>query len=663
MAIEWLRLAAIGWLAAAAIGLIGRGRRVARLLLAAGCVCGVVAGAVSHLLAPAPGCVDFGLGGAPPCAALDGAGAWLLGFGLLAALPACLLATPAAGAWRGWTVGAASTLLGALGVFALRDAISLLVAWELMSLGGALMLLAEARVTGAPREGGGGVLFMLALLEVGSVALIAAFLVLGHAAGSMALDDFARGAGLLSPAAAWGVGLLLLIGFGAKLGVLPFYEWLPGAYGSGSGATGTLLSGVVLNAAFYALGHAFTAWLAPTGAAFGLGVLLIVAGVLSALLAVLFAFQEEDWRELLALSTAENACVAIAALGASLLFASGGEPELAGLAWLVALLHLAQHPLAKGALLLAADGARGAQGDYRLAQRGLLRRAPWPLGVGSVLAGMSLAAMPPVAGFVSEWYLFQTVFQGFHLASLSARLVLALSGAALAVTAAVAFATFVKLLGLGLQGDGNGKRSRIGWSTALAVGALGAGVLVLAIALPWLAPHLHDAAAVYAATAAERLRAGWLMVPLSDHFAFVSPTKLVIAGPLLALLPIGCLLLARAWKTRPVPVWYGGLPRAGARVATTALTFSNAMRTFYSFVYRPTLDVEHEHHGQAQYFLKRLSFTPAVTPLFGPLLFVPAVACVQGLAYGLRVLQSGRMTSYLALPGLALVAILVIAII
>ena len=49
------------------------------------------------------------------------------------------------------------------------------------------------------------------------------------------------------------VGVLLLIGFGAKLGLLPFYEWFPGAYGSGSGASGAIMSGVVLNAAFFGL--------------------------------------------------------------------------------------------------------------------------------------------------------------------------------------------------------------------------------------------------------------------------------------------------------------------------------------------------------------------------------------------------------------------------
>ena len=61
-----------------------------------------------------------------------------------------------------------------------------------------------------------------------------------------------------------GLGVLFLIGFGAKLGLLPFYEWFPGAYGSGSGATGAVMSGVVLNAAFFALARALTAWLPVT---------------------------------------------------------------------------------------------------------------------------------------------------------------------------------------------------------------------------------------------------------------------------------------------------------------------------------------------------------------------------------------------------------------
>ena len=92
------------------------------------------------------------------------------------------------------------------------------------------------------------------------------------------------------------VALLLLIGFGAKLGLLPFYEWFPGAYGSGSGATGALLSGVVLNAAFFALSRSLLDWLpvSPGWPVSAPGVFIVAAAVASAILTALYAFQEED---------------------------------------------------------------------------------------------------------------------------------------------------------------------------------------------------------------------------------------------------------------------------------------------------------------------------------------------------------------------------------
>ena len=232
---------------------------------------------------------------------------------------------------------------------------------------------------------------------------------------------------------------------------MPFYEWFPGAYGSASGATGAILSGVVLNAAFFGLSRGLMSWLPPPPAeAFPvLAVIVIVVATISAILTILYAFQQDDWRQLLSLSSAENASIAVVALGASLLFGSYQLSELAGLAWTVALLHLAGHALAKGALFMTADGLRRANGTYAIVSGA---GGHWLFGVGALLAAISLSAMPPTAGFVSEWFLFQTVFQGFHLPNLGGRLVLALAGAGLALTAAIAFATFVKVLGLGVLG-------------------------------------------------------------------------------------------------------------------------------------------------------------------------------------------------------------------
>ena len=224
---------------------------------------------------------------------------------------------------------------------------------------------------------------------------------------------------------------------------------------SGSGATGVLFSGVVLNAAYFALSRGWNGWLGvanDSGTAFGLGVVAIAIGVVSAVLAILFAFQQDDWRTLLSYSSAENASVAVAMLGVTQLFRSDHLNELAGLAWTVALLHLAGHSLAKGALFLVADGIQASTGNYDIVPRGWIRNSGFMLGLGALFAAMSLASIPPQAGFVSEWYVFQSVFQGFHLSAFTGRLVLVLAGAGLALAAAVALATFVKLFGLGLLG-------------------------------------------------------------------------------------------------------------------------------------------------------------------------------------------------------------------
>lgn len=663
MSNELLLAALAAWLIATALALIGRGLALARALLGLGGF-GIVLLALTALPGGvAPIATVLGIGPAGSTFQLSPEALWLMGFGMPGAILAGWLSTPSS-QQRGWIFGAGTSLIGALGVFGFQDAATFLISWEIMSLGGAVMILGEKL---AP-ESGRPVLFMLALLEAGTVALILALVLLAAEAGSFAFADLPGGAHAMPLAEQLFVALLLLIGFGAKLGLLPFYEWFPGAYGSGSGATGALLSGVVLNAAFFALARGLVQWL-PANAGMPVsiaGIFIIAVAVVSAILTALYAFQQEDWRSLLSLSSAENGSIAVCLLGAALMFRQDGLADLAALAWTVALLHLAGHALAKGAMFLSADGAYRASGSYTLVQGGILRRSSWIFGLGALLAAMSLAAMPPQAGFVSEWYLFQTFFQGFHLASLASRLTAALAGAGLALTVAVAFATFIKVFGIGLLGRGEAGRAAVPVSNAAAVGLLGLLVLALAVGMPaWLGTLSSASAALFGVDAPAQMRDGWLLVPLTAKFAFISPSKLVIAMPLLALLPIGMLLLSMRRHVRRAPVWYGGRSQDARRSATTALTFSNALRTFYSFIYRPTLETEREaaHAGNGQpYFIRRLTFTHDVAPIFGPHLFAPLEKLVTALSKGFRIIQSGHLNFYLALVGFLLVIILLIAI-
>jgi hydrogenase-4 component B len=636
--------------------LVERSGKLVRFGLVLGC-CAGIAGCVVTL----PGSSSlfsfhFNLADTLVQFQLSAGALWLLLFGLLPALFVCGLSTPSKIRSNApWLGGLALTLLGALGVFGMQNAMSLLIAWEVMSVGGAVMILGEAIPDGA----GTPVLFMLSLLEVGAASILLALLLLGNHAGAYTFNALS-GAQMVSAPLALLVGLLLLVGFGAKLGVLPFYEWFPAAYGAGSGATGAIFSGIVLNAAFYALSRGLLEWLPREGRwIMSVAMITIIAGVLTAILAIFNAFQEEDWRRLLSLSTAENAGIAVGMLGASLLFTANGLPGPAALAWIVCLLHLAGHSLAKGTLFLSADGVFSASESYAIRQAGILRNTSAFFGVGALFATMSLAALPPQAGFVSEWYVFQTLFQGMQVHNVAARLTITLAAAGLALVAAVALATFAKLFGIGLLGDGSSGPTRLSPARCGSVFFLGLCVLVLAIGMPWWVQSLGLASqALFGMNAPASMKDGWLLVPLSGKFAFISPSKLIIVGPLLALLPVTLYLLSRRlFRLRRVPLWSGGRREDTQRIATTSLAFSNALRTFYGFIYGPTHNLEREYdHGP--YFVKRLIFNQEVAPICGPYLFAPVTRLVQAIAKRVSALQSGYLNFYNALIGILLVLIL-----
>jgi hydrogenase-4 component B len=219
------------------------------------------------------------------------------------------------------------------------------------------------------------------------------------------------------------------------------------------------------------------------------------------------------------------------------------------------------------------------------------------------------------------------------------------------------------VFGIGLLGRSARTVAPVSAGSAIVVGLLGLSVITLAVGMPaWLGALRVVIADEFGTLAASEMSDGLLLVPLTAKFAFISPTLLVIVMPLLAIVPFILVLANRRYAVRRVPVWYGGFDQDPERASTTALTFSNAMRTFYSFVYRPTEEVESEAHGP-DYFVHRLHFSHDVAPIFGPYLFAAVMRAVYYLANKLRALQSGHLNFYLALIGGLLVIILALTLI
>jgi hydrogenase-4 component F len=203
----------------------------------------------------------------------------------------------------------------------------------------------------------------------------------------------AQGARLSRPwlLTAW---VLLLTGYGTKMGLAPMHTWKPDAYGEAPGIVGALLAGGLTTMAFVAILRAQRVMLAA-GVGLAASRTLLGLGLFSLLVAALFLLGTRDFKRMLAYSSVEH--MGILSLGAAL----GG----AGL-W-AALFHVWSNALTKGSLFLSAGNLRRAAGARtRDDVSGMIMLAP----VSSRLfvAGMlAVTACPPFGPFFSELKILQ----------------------------------------------------------------------------------------------------------------------------------------------------------------------------------------------------------------------------------------------------------------
>ena len=211
----------------------------------------------------------------------------------------------------------------------------------------------------------------------------------GGGGGDLTFEALAaQGAGLSRPwvLAAW---VLLLAGYGTKMGLAPMHTWKPDAYGEAAGIVGALLAGGVTTVAFTAILRV-RAVISAAGEGAAADRTLLAIGLFSMLVAALFLLGTRDYKRMLAYSSVEH--MGILSLGAAL----GG----AG-AW-AALFHVWGNSLTKGALFLSAGNIRRAAGGHTLDEvRGMSALTPWSAGI--FVTGMFVVtALPPFGPFFSE---------------------------------------------------------------------------------------------------------------------------------------------------------------------------------------------------------------------------------------------------------------------
>jgi multicomponent Na+:H+ antiporter subunit D len=233
-------------------------------------------------------------------------------------------------------------------------------------------------------------------------AIVATWLV----AGTL---DFVPGGileGKLSEPAATALLALFMLGI-AKAALMPFHRWLPAAMVAPAPVSALLHAVAVVKAGVFAVIKiaVYVFGLDAAGASFEWLGYLAAFTVISA---SLIALASDNLKRRLAYSTVSQLSYIVLAVAV-----------LAPLSVAAAALHVMTHAFAKITLFFAAGAIFTASGKTEVSQLdGIGRRMPWTMSA-FALAALSLIGIPPAAGFLSKWMMFQGAADASHWMALA----------------------------------------------------------------------------------------------------------------------------------------------------------------------------------------------------------------------------------------------------
>jgi formate hydrogenlyase subunit 3/multisubunit Na+/H+ antiporter MnhD subunit len=535
------------------------------------------------------------------------------------------------------------------------DAYTFLVAWEFMSLASWALVMAHHRETGDQRAG----FVYIVMATFGALALLLAFGLLAGAGGAYTFDAM-RAASPSAGVAALALALALA-GAGSKAGLAPLHVWLPLAHPAAPSHVSALMSGVMTKVAVYAfirivfdlIGPPDWRWSAP----------ILALGAATALLGVLHALMQTDLKRVLAYSTIENIGLIFVAIGLALAFKASGLAGAAALAMTAALFHSLNHALFKSLLFFGAGAVQTATGERRMGRLGgLLNRMP-ATGFFMLAGCAAISALPPLNGFVSEWLMLQAILLGPQFPQWTLKLLTPAVGAAVALTAALAAACFVRAFGipfLGRPRSGEAAEAQevdrfsLAAMAILAVLCLAAGVFP-GVVIDTLKPV---ALAVTGAAMPLQAKIPWLSIaPIAESRSSYNGLLVFLFIAASGAMAASAIHRFASDALRRAPAWDCGFPDSSPATQYTAESFSQPIRrVFGGFVFRSRERLDMPAPGETRPAVYNLTLRDPVWDGF----YTPLGELVGAIATRLNRLQFLTIRQYLSVVFAALVGLLLV---
>lgn len=542
------------------------------------------------------------------------------------------------------------------------DALFFLIAWEVMAAASYFLVLFEDERVENRRA---AFLYMV-VAHVGAIAILLSFgvmagLVTGFEGFGGYTFDAMRQA-QFPPQWATAAFLLAFFGFAAKAGVIPLHVWLPEAHPVAPSNVSALMSGVMLKTAIYGiirvtfdLIRVFPWWW---------GAFVLVLGLISAVVGVLFAIMQNDLKRLLAYSSVENIGIILIGTGLAMIFTSFNLPLMASLAMIAGLYHSLNHAMFKGLLFMGAGAVLHVAHERNMEKMGgLIHALPWTSSL-FLIGCISISGLPPFNGFVSEWLTFQAFLLSPSLPAPLIKLLIPMGAALLALTAALSSACFVKAFGVTFLGHWRGQHTpdvhEVNWPMRLgmlmaALSCLGLGILPTVV-IDWMDTVPQQLLGTSISSSAGAF--GWMwLTPVALERASYSGF-LVFLIILTVIVATYILLHVRAGSIRRVPLWDCGFEKVTQRMQYTSTSFAMPIRRIFGFLFNIRERVRLSPGAYHRTFPGKLYYYLRIRDRFWNWLYKPLVGSSFWISRQVGRLQQGRIQAYLIYSFVTIIVLL-----
>jgi len=548
------------------------------------------------------------------------------------------------------------------------DAFFFLISWELMAIASYFLVMFEDELI----ENRRAAFLYLVVAHIGALAILLSFGVLAGATGLESFSGYTFDAMRQTEfPLKWATVAFLLafFGFSAKAGVIPLHVWLPEAHPAAPSNVSALMSGVMLKTAIYGiirvtfdLIRVFPLWW---------GAMVLILGLITAIMGILYAIMQNDIKRMLAYSSVENIGVILIGIGLAIIFTSFHIPVLAALSLTAVFYHSINHAMFKGLLFMGAGALLHATHKKNMDEMGgLIHYMPWTSTL-FLIGSISISALPPFNGFISEWLLFQAFLLSPSLNSPLLNLLIPMGAALLALTAALVAACFVKAFGITFLGHWRGHHHpplqkmglEVNWPMRLGMILPALMCLILGIlptmVIEWMDKISDELVGGKIATTAGAF--GWLWLTPVAHERASYSGAIVFLWIIVVVMLVYILLHIRKTAIHRVPLWDCGFEKITPRMQYNAASFSMPIRRIFGFLFNIREQVRLSTSTISPSFPNRLYYRLRIRDRFWGWIYRPISESSYWISRKFGRLQQGYIHVYLIYSFITIIILLIFA--